>query len=143
MSGYSVPSREDDPVHTVRTIGRIAQIILELRDEYVARPRPEILSQIDQRLEDLLAQQDDLASRLPGGDFTADLRSIGLDERRAGRSGRAADRSDTAIRLCVLIPLRHCLGDGQLAGRHFRPDQRALGVGRPRARRPFVGLQRE
>jgi hypothetical protein len=66
MSGYAVPSREDDPVHTVRTIGRIAQIILELRDEYVARPRPEILSQIDQRLEDLIAQQDDLRHRMAG-----------------------------------------------------------------------------
>jgi hypothetical protein len=64
MSGYSVPSREDDPVHTVRTIGRIAQIILELRDEYVERPRPEILAQIDQRLADLLAQQQELRNRM-------------------------------------------------------------------------------
>ncbi len=64
MTGYAVPSREDDPVHTVRTIGRIAQIILELRDEYVKRPRPEILAQIDQRLEDLLAQQEQLRTRM-------------------------------------------------------------------------------
>ncbi len=64
MSGYAVPSREDDPVHTVRTIGRIAQIIIELRDEYVERPRPEILAQIDQRLEDLLAQQEHLRQRM-------------------------------------------------------------------------------
>jgi len=64
MGGYSVPSREDDPVHTVRTIGRIAQIIIELRDEYVQRPRPEILAQIDQRLEDLLAQQEQLRTRM-------------------------------------------------------------------------------
>ena len=41
MSGYSVPSREDDPIHTVRTISRIAQMIVELRDEYVRRPRPD------------------------------------------------------------------------------------------------------
>lgn len=64
MGGYAVPSREDDPVHTVRTIGRICQIILELRDEYVQRPRPEILAQIDQRLEDLLAQQAELRNRM-------------------------------------------------------------------------------
>ncbi|MDF3017287.1 MAG: hypothetical protein K0R44_2512, partial [Thermomicrobiales bacterium] len=25
MSGYTYPSREADPVHTVRTIGRLAQ----------------------------------------------------------------------------------------------------------------------
>jgi hypothetical protein len=64
MSGYAVPSREDDPVHTVRTIGRIAQIILELRDEYVRRPRSDILSQIDQRLRDLEMQHQELIVRM-------------------------------------------------------------------------------
>ena len=64
MSGYSVPSREDDPIHTVRTIARIAQMIIELRDEYVRRPRPDILQQIEQRLDDLLAQREDLQHRI-------------------------------------------------------------------------------
>lgn len=64
MSGYSVPTREDDPVHTVRTIARIAQMLIELRDEYVQRPRPDILQQIEQRLDDLLAQRDDLKARI-------------------------------------------------------------------------------
>ena len=64
MSGYSVPSREDDPVHTVRTIARIAQMLIELRDEYVARPRPDTLRQIDQSLDDLLDQQDELRQRM-------------------------------------------------------------------------------
>jgi len=63
-SGYTMPSREDDPVHTVRTIGRLAQILIELRDEYVHRPRADILEQIDQRLDDLLTQQDDLRARI-------------------------------------------------------------------------------
>lgn len=64
MSGYSVASREDDPVHTVRTIARIAQMLIELRDEYVNRPRPDILHQIDQRLDDLIAQREDLHARM-------------------------------------------------------------------------------
>jgi hypothetical protein len=64
MTGYSVPSREDDPVHTVRTIARIAQMIIELRDEYVRRPRPDILQQIEQRLDDLLAQREELRNRI-------------------------------------------------------------------------------
>lgn len=64
MSGYSYPTREADPVHTVRTIGRLAQMIIELRDEYVARPRPDLLVQIDQRVTDLLALQSDLRSRM-------------------------------------------------------------------------------
>lgn len=64
MSGYSVASREDDPVHTVRTIGRLSQMIMELRDEYVKRPRPDILQQIEQRLDDLLAQREELRHRI-------------------------------------------------------------------------------
>lgn len=64
MSGYTIVSRENDPVHTVRTIARIAQMIVELRDEYVERPRPDILRQIDQRLEDLIAQREELRLRM-------------------------------------------------------------------------------
>ena len=64
MSGYTIASREDDPVHTVRTIARIAQMLIELRDEYVERPRPDILQQIDQRLDDLLAQRNELKHRM-------------------------------------------------------------------------------
>ena len=64
MSGYTLPSREDDPVHTVRTIARIAQMLIELRDEYVERPRPDILRQIDQRLDDLVAQHEQLKHRM-------------------------------------------------------------------------------
>lgn len=64
MSGYTIASREDDPVHTVRTIARIAQMIIELRDEYVERPRPDILRQVDQRLEDLISQREELRHRM-------------------------------------------------------------------------------
>ncbi len=64
MSGYSYATRETDPVHTVRTIGRLAQMILELRDEYVTRPRPDLLVQIDQRLTDLVGLQEDLRTRM-------------------------------------------------------------------------------
>lgn len=64
MSGYSVPSREDDPIHTVRTIARLAQMIIELRNEYDRRPRPDILQQIEQRLDDLLVQREELRHRI-------------------------------------------------------------------------------
>lgn len=63
MSGYTNPSREDDPVHTVRTIARVAQMLVELRDEYVERPRPDLLVQIDQRLQDLEALRTTLRQR--------------------------------------------------------------------------------
>ncbi len=72
MTGYSVPSREDDPVHTVRTIGRLSQILIELRDEYVARPRAETLAQIEQRLDDLILQRDALRARIDHANESAE-----------------------------------------------------------------------
>lgn len=64
MSGYTRASRENDPVHTVRTIARIAQMLIELRDEYTERPRPDLLVQIEQRLDDLESQHQELRSRI-------------------------------------------------------------------------------
>ncbi len=63
MAGFSAPTREDDPIHVVRTIGRIAQMLLELRDEYERRPRSDTLAQIDQRLNDLAEQRARLNAR--------------------------------------------------------------------------------
>ena len=63
MAGFSAPTREDDPIHVVRTIGRIAQMLLELRDEYERRPRSDTLAQIDQRLNDLAEQRARLRAR--------------------------------------------------------------------------------
>jgi hypothetical protein len=39
-------------------------MIIELRDEYVERPRPDLLVQIDQRMTDLLALQVELRHRM-------------------------------------------------------------------------------
>jgi hypothetical protein len=64
VSGYTYATREADPVHIVRTIGRLAQMVVELRDEYVERPRPDLLVQIDQRLTDLIALQHELRGRM-------------------------------------------------------------------------------
>lgn len=64
MSGYTMSSREEDPVHTVRTIARVAQMLVELRDEYVQRPREDTLQQIDQRLEDLNKLHADLKIKI-------------------------------------------------------------------------------
>jgi hypothetical protein len=63
MAGFSAPTREDDPIHVVRTIGRVAQMLIELRDEYERRPRPDTLAQIDQRLNDLAEQRNKLNQR--------------------------------------------------------------------------------
>ena len=63
MAGYSIPTRESDPVHTVRTIGRLAQMVLELRDEYVRDPRPDTLDQFLRRLDEINRLREDLKRR--------------------------------------------------------------------------------
>lgn len=60
MTGFSVSSRDNDPVQTVRTIGRVAQMLVELRDEYVERPREDTLRQIEQRIDDLTRLREEL-----------------------------------------------------------------------------------
>ena len=72
MSGYMAAAREEDPVHTVRTIARLSQMIVELRDEYVARPRIDTLQQIEQRLDDLLGLREDLHARIQQAQRIAD-----------------------------------------------------------------------
>lgn len=66
MSGYSSPSREESAVQTVRTIARVAQMLIELRDEYVERPREDLLEQIEQRLDDLIGLRQELRTKLEG-----------------------------------------------------------------------------
>ena len=59
-----MPSREDDRIHTVRTIARVAQMLIELRDEYVERQRDDTLQQIEQRMEDMAGLRDELRGKL-------------------------------------------------------------------------------
>ncbi|HVL25511.1 MAG TPA: hypothetical protein VM450_15595 [Thermomicrobiales bacterium] len=64
MTGFSLSSHGDDPVQIVRTIARIAQMLIELRDEYVDRQRDDALDQIERRLDELHALREQLkASR--------------------------------------------------------------------------------
>lgn len=59
MSGYTLPTGENDPAHLVRMIGRLSQMLLEIRDEYVKDPRPDTLDQFERRLDEIntLGQQ--------------------------------------------------------------------------------------
>lgn len=53
MTGYTIPTGDDDPVTLVRTIGRLAQMLHELRDEYVEARREDTLDQVERRLDEL------------------------------------------------------------------------------------------
>lgn len=63
MAGLNMGSINDDPVQIVRTIARISQMLIELRDEYVESKSDEVLDQIERRLEELNELKDQLHSR--------------------------------------------------------------------------------
>ncbi len=71
MSGFSTPSRSDSPAQIVRTIGRLAQILIELRDEYAERPRDDTMAQIEQRLDELMELRESLHNSLAEDDPAA------------------------------------------------------------------------
>jgi uncharacterized membrane protein YccC len=57
MNGYTLPTGEHDPIHLVRTISRLAQMLLEIRDEYISDPRPDTLDQFERRLDEISTLQ--------------------------------------------------------------------------------------
>ncbi len=60
--GYSdVPHNESEFV-TVRTIGRVAQLLLDLRGEYERRPSEATIAQIRQRIHELSELERQLGS---------------------------------------------------------------------------------
>lgn len=63
MAGLSMGSINEDPVQIVRTIARISQMLIELRDEYVETKSDEVLDQIERRLEELHDLKEQLRQR--------------------------------------------------------------------------------
>lgn len=64
MGGFTAGTHGDDPIQIVRTISRISQMVIELRDEYLDQQREDTLDQIERRLEELYELRDQLkASR--------------------------------------------------------------------------------
>jgi len=50
---FTEPFRAHDQIEQVRKIGRLAQVLLEMRTEYEQKPRREILDQILARIAEL------------------------------------------------------------------------------------------
>lgn len=63
MAGLNMGSINDDPVQIVRTIARISQMLVELRDEYLESKSDDVLDQIERRLEELQDLKDQLHTR--------------------------------------------------------------------------------
>lgn len=53
MTGFSQHVPESDPAVVVRMIGRLAHMIIELRDEYVETHRDDALDQLERRLAEM------------------------------------------------------------------------------------------
>lgn len=53
VNKYHLPGSEQDPVYLIRTIGRLAQMLLEIRDEYVLDPKEDTLDQFERRLDEI------------------------------------------------------------------------------------------
>ena len=63
MAGLNMGSINEDPVQIVRTIARISQMLVELRDEYLESKSDDVLDQIERRLEELQDLKDQLHTR--------------------------------------------------------------------------------
>lgn len=61
---FSEPIRPQDHIDDVRKVGRLAQVLLDLRAEYEHKPRRALLEQIVQRLDELAALRAELDKAL-------------------------------------------------------------------------------
>ncbi len=62
---FTDPYKPQDQIEQVRKVGRLAQIILDMRAEYERRPRAEILGQIVARIAEMEAVRADIVAHLP------------------------------------------------------------------------------
>ena len=60
MTSYKHQTGDDDPIHLVRTIGRLAQMVIEIRDEYIEGRREDALDQLERRLDEISGLHDPL-----------------------------------------------------------------------------------
>lgn len=60
MKSQQYTRQDSDPIYLVRTAGRLAQMLLEIRDEYVNDPREDTLDQFERRLHELAELHDQL-----------------------------------------------------------------------------------
>jgi hypothetical protein len=71
MTERAFPDPDTDPIYLIRTAGRLAQMLLEIRDEYINDPRPDTLDQFERRLGELTELRDQLRA-LRAGELVSD-----------------------------------------------------------------------
>jgi hypothetical protein len=68
---FTDPFRPQDQIDQVRKVGRLAQLLLEMRSEYERKPRRALLDQIIARIDELSALRTEMSKALEAGEATA------------------------------------------------------------------------
>ncbi|MGI8589273.1 MAG: hypothetical protein ACR2M0_16560 [Chloroflexia bacterium] len=61
---FTDPFKSEDHIVAVRKIGRLAQVLLDLRSEYEQKPRRTILEQIVERIDEITELRAELSGAL-------------------------------------------------------------------------------
>jgi len=61
---FTEPYKPQDQIELVRKVGRLAQIILDIRTEYERRPRPDLLAQLLSRITEMESVRADIVAHL-------------------------------------------------------------------------------
>lgn len=68
---FTDPFRPQDQIDQVRKVGRLAQLLLEMRSEYERKPRRALLDQIIARIDELSTLRAEMGKALEAGEAAA------------------------------------------------------------------------
>ena len=68
---FTDPFRPQDQIDQVRKVGRLAQVLLEMRSEYERKPRRALLDQIIARIDELAALRAEMGTALEASEAAA------------------------------------------------------------------------
>jgi hypothetical protein len=68
---FTDPFRPQDQIDQVRKVGRLAQVLLEMRSEYERKPRRVLLDQIIARIDELAALRAEMGKALEASEAAA------------------------------------------------------------------------
>jgi hypothetical protein len=72
---FTDPFRPQDQIDQVRKVGRLAQLLLEMRSEYERKPRRALLDQIIARIDELSALREEMGKALEASETAASTRA--------------------------------------------------------------------
>ena len=70
---FTDPFRPQDQIDQVRKVGRLAQLLLEMRNEYERKPRRVLLDQIIARIDELAVLRAEMGKALEASEAAASV----------------------------------------------------------------------